>query len=237
MDREDQFLYIALALKILALGSWFLVLIVLVLYSLLFILYSKKKMENENREVVVYCASSAKIDRLYFDAASELGRLLVENGYTCINGAGKDGLMGALNDAVLEYGGRVKGIIPRFMADAGWGHSHLTETIITETIHERKAAMVKSADAVIALPGGVGTLEELSEIITWRQLGLYCKPVIILNINNYYQPLLSFFEKMISEKFMKETYRQLWEVASTPEEAVSLIRIISDWNTDYTKYD
>lgn len=194
-------------------------------------------MENGNREVVVYCASSAKIDQLYFDAASELGKLLAENGYTCINGAGKDGLMGALNDAVLQHGGRVKGIIPQFMVDAGWGHSLLTETIITETIHERKAAMVKSADAVIALPGGVGTLEELAEIITWRQLGLYYKPVIILNINNYYQPLLSFFEKMISENFMKETCRQLWQVAATPEEAVSFICTIPDWNSDYTKYD
>lgn len=123
------------------------------------------------------------------------------------------------------------------MVDAGWGHSHLTETIVTETIHERKAAMVKTADAVIALPGGVGTLEELAEIITWRQLGLYRKPIIILNVNNYYQPLLSFFEKMISERFMRESYRQLWQVVTTPEEAVTLIRTIPDWNPGYTKYD
>jgi len=196
-----------------------------------------EKMENRNREVVVYCASSAEIDPLYFDAASKLGALFAENGITCINGAGKQGLMGALNDAVLKNGGRVKGIIPQFMVDAGWGHAHLTETIITETIHERKAAMVKSADAVIALPGGVGTLEELAEIITWRQLGLYQKPVIVLNINNYYQPLLSFLEKMISEKFMKEVYRELWQVASTPQEAVALIGAIPDWSYDYTKYD
>lgn len=195
------------------------------------------KMENGNREVVVYCASSAEIDLLYFDAASKLGELLAENGFTCVNGAGREGLMGALNDAVLKKGGRVKGIIPRFMVDAGWGHSHLTETIVTETIHERKAAMVKTADAVIALPGGVGTLEELAEIITWRQLGLYRKPIIILNVNNYYQPLLSFFEKMISERFMRESYRQLWQVVTTPEEAVTLIRTIPDWNPGYTKYD
>lgn len=188
-------------------------------------------------EVVVYCASSAEIDQLYFDAASKLGELLAKNGITCINGAGKEGLMGALNDAVLKNGGRVKGIIPRFMIDAGWGHNHLTETIITETIHERKAAMARSADAVIALPGGVGTLEELAEIITWRQLGLYRKPVIILNVNNYYEPLLSFLEKMISEKFMKELYRELWQVADSPEAAVDLISNTPDWNTDYTKYD
>ncbi|MDR2816787.1 MAG: TIGR00730 family Rossman fold protein [Proteiniphilum sp.] len=177
-------------------------------------------------EVAVYCASSAEIDPLYFNAALKLGALLAENGVTCINGAGRDGLMGALNDAVLEHGGRVKGIIPQFMVDAGWVHARLTETIITETIHERKAAMVRSADAVIALPGGIGTLEELAEIITWRQLGLYRKPVIILNINNYYQPLLSFLEKMISEKFMKEACRELWQVAAGPEAAVELIRTI-----------
>jgi uncharacterized protein (TIGR00730 family) len=194
-------------------------------------------MENGNREVVVYCASSAEIAPLYLDAASRLGALLAENGITCVNGAGKAGLMGALNDAVLKNGGRVKGIIPQFMVDAGWGHPHLTETIITETIHERKAAMVKSAGAVIALPGGIGTLEELAEIITWRQLGLYRKPVIILNINNYYQPLLLFLEKMISEKFMKEAYRELWQVAASPEEAIGLIRTIPDWDSGYTKYD
>lgn len=194
-------------------------------------------MENGKKEVVVYCASSAEIDPLYFDAAAKLGALLAKNGITCINGAGKEGLMGALNDAMLAQGGRVKGIIPRFMVDAGWGHTLLTETIITETIHERKAAMVQSADAAIALPGGVGTLEELAEIITWRQLGLYPKPVIILNINDYYQPLLLFLEKMISERFMKEAYRELWQVANTPEEAVELVLTTPDWNPNYTKYD
>ncbi len=194
-------------------------------------------MENGNKEVVVYCASSAEIDPLYFDAASKLGALLAENSITCINGAGRQGLMGALNDAVLQNGGRVKGIIPQFMVDAGWGHAHLTETIITETIHERKAAMVKTADAVIALPGGIGTLEELAEIITWKQLGLYRKPVIVLNINEYYQPLLSFLEKMVSEKFMKEVCRQLWHVATSPEEAVRLVLSATDWRLDCAKYD
>lgn len=194
-------------------------------------------MENGNREVVVYCASSAKIGSVYFDAASELGVLLAKNDISCINGAGREGLMGALNDAVLKNGGKVKGIIPQFMVDAGWGHDRLTETIVTATIHERKAAMAKAADAVIALPGGIGTLEELAEIITWKQLGLYLKPVIILNINNYYDPLLSFLEKMIDENFMKDIYRELWQVATTPQEAVELIRNMPDWSIDCTKYD
>ncbi|MDR0421964.1 MAG: TIGR00730 family Rossman fold protein [Proteiniphilum sp.] len=194
-------------------------------------------MENGNREAAVYCASSAEIAPPYLEAASQLGALLAANGITCVNGAGRAGLMGALNDAVLKNGGRVKGVIPRFMVDAGWGHPHLTETIITETIHERKAVMVKSADAVIALPGGIGTLEELAEIITWRQLGLYRKPVVILNTNDYYRPLLLFLEKMISEKFMKETCRELWQVAAAPEEAISLIRTLPDRNPGYTKYN
>lgn len=194
-------------------------------------------MENLTKEVVVYCASSAKIDPLYFEAASKLGALLAKKGLTCINGAGREGLMGALNDAVLQYGGKVKGIIPQFMIDAGWCHSHLSETIVTETIHERKATMAKFADAAIALPGGVGTLEELAEIITWKQLGLYKKPVIILNINHFYDSLLAFFDRMMSEQFMKVGYRELWCVASTPEEAVDLVFEIADWDSDNTKYE
>lgn len=194
-------------------------------------------MENLNKEVVVYCASSAKINPLYFDAASKLGALLAEKGVTCINGAGREGLMGALNDAVLLHGGKVKGIIPQFMIDAGWCHTHLTETIVTETIHERKAAMAKTADAAIALPGGIGTLEELAEIITWKQLGLYRKPVVILNINHYFDSLLTFFDRMIEEQFMKEGYRGLWRVATSPVEAVDMIFETTDWEFDYTKYE
>lgn len=196
-----------------------------------------REMKNRDREIVVYCASSADIAPLYFEAASKLGELLAAHGYTCVNGAGKEGLMGALNDAVLMNGGKVKGIIPEFMVDNGWGHSHLTETIITKTIHERKAAMVESADGVIALPGGIGTLEELAEIITWRQLGLFQKPVIILNTNDFYQPLFSFLEKMIAEKFMKAAYRELWQVATTPEEAIALVCAVPDWIPGFTKYD
>lgn len=195
-------------------------------------------MVDAYKEIAVYCASSAHIDPLYFEAASELGRLMAQKGYTCVNGAGKEGLMGALNDAVLAHGGRAKGIIPQFMVDAGWGHEHLTERVVTQTIHERKAAMVKLADAVIALPGGVGTLEELSEIITWKQLGLFKKPVIILNVNDYYLPLLAFFDKMIEEKFMSGAYRELWRVAHTPQEAITLIEEgIPDWDAHYTKYN
>ncbi len=189
----------------------------------------KKIMKQTQRSVVVYCASSSLIDACYFDAAERLGELLAANGILCINGAGKEGLMGALNDSVLRHGGAVKGIIPQFMVDAGWCHDQLNETIITQTIHERKESMAESADAVIALPGGVGTLEELAEIITWKQLGLYDNPVIILNTNDYYQPLLSFFDKMMEAKFLNRANGDMWQVASTPEEAVGLLLGFPHW--------
>lgn len=186
--------------------------------------------KSSEYSVVVYCASSAQIGQCYIDAATLLGKLLAENGITCINGAGKQGLMGALNDAVLRHGGKVKGVIPRFMVDAGWGHDLLTETIVTGTLHERKAAMADHSDAVIALPGGVGTLEELAEIITWKQLGLYQHPIVLLNTNGYYNPLLAFFDQMIEEKFMKSESREMWQVASTPAEVIALLHNFPDRN-------
>lgn len=186
-------------------------------------------MNETQRAVVVYCASSSQVNRCYFEAAERLGELLAAKDIICINGAGKQGLMGALNDSVMRHGGTVKGIIPQFMVDAGWCHEQLSETIITQTIHERKEQMARAADAVVALPGGVGTLEELAEIITWKQLGLYGNPVIILNINNYYKPLLSFLEKMIEENFLNTTEQNRWIVASTPEEVITLLANSFHW--------
>ena len=191
----------------------------------------------ENSGVVVYCASSAQIDPTYFEAAKRLGQLCAEQGIAVINGAGKQGLMGALNDSILAHGGTTLGIIPQFMVDAGWCHESLTETIFTDTIHERKSLMAKISNAAIALPGGIGTLEELAEIITWKQLGLYNKPIIIININGYYDLLLGFFDKMISEQFMSSAYYQMWKVVSSPEEAIESLKNFPVWNPSFTKYD
>ena len=192
--------------------------------------------KNSEYNVLVYCASSNLIGPVYTRAASRLGELLAKNGITCVNGAGREGLMGALNDALLQHGGRVKGIIPRFMSDAGWGHDELTELIVTETIHERKALMADTADAVVALPGGMGTLEELAEILTWKQLGLSHHPIILLNVDHYYDPLLAFFDKMISERFMSDDFRRMWLVADTPEEVISLLQNYPEWNPTFGKY-
>lgn len=193
-------------------------------------------MSKMTSTVVVYCASSAEIDDVYMDAAARLGELLADNAIMCINGAGKQGLMGALNDSIIRSGGKVTGVIPRFMVDAGWCHDELSETVVTETIHERKAHMAQSADAVIALPGGMGTLEELAEILTWKQLGLYSNPVILLNVNDYYTPLLRFFERMMDEKFMNERYQEMWQVAATPEEAIELLQDRTEWSPSFYKY-
>lgn len=192
--------------------------------------------KNSDYNVVVYCASSNQLRPVFTRAATRLGELLAQNGITCVNGAGKEGLMGALNDAVLQHGGRVKGIIPRFMSDAGWGHDELTELVVTETIHERKALMADTADAVVALPGGMGTLEELAEILTWKQLGLSHHPIILLNVDHYYDPLLAFFDKMISERFMRDDFRRMWLVADTPEEVISLLQNYPEWNPTFGKY-
>lgn len=186
-------------------------------------------MNNIQRAVVVYCASSSLVNKCYYEAAEHLGEILAQKGIVCINGAGEQGLMGALNDAIIRHGGIIKGIIPRFMVDAGWCHEGLHEIIITKTIHERKDRMARAAHAVIALPGGIGTLEELAEIITWKQLGLYNNPVIIVNTNDYYRPLLSFFDKMTEEKFLNLEGQNAWNVVSTPDEAVDLLMNFFRW--------
>ena len=190
----------------------------------------------QNSGVVVYCASSPQIGQEYFEAAERLGQLCADQGIAVINGAGKQGLMGALNNSTLAHGGTAIGIIPQFMVDAGWCHENLTETIFTETIHERKSLMAEISDAAIALPRGIGTLEELSEIITWKQLGLYNKPIVIININGYYDLLLRFLDKMMSEQFMNPDYRQMWKVASSPEEAIESLKNFPVWNPSFTKY-
>ena len=185
--------------------------------------------------VVVYCASSAHIEDVYFDAARQLGKVLAENNITCITGAGRQGLMGAVNDSVLENGGRVKGIIPQFMIDSGWCHHQLTELIVTDSMHERKSLMAQQSDAAIALPGGFGTLEELAEILTWKQLGLYKNPIIILNINGYYDPLLAMFDKMIGEKFLHHNYQNMWKVVDSPDEVIECLQNFETWKPSFKK--
>ena len=185
-------------------------------------------MKEEIRgNICVFCASSANIDSRYLEAARDLGGLLAREGWRCVNGGGAVGLMGALTDGVLDAGGKVTGVIPKFMVDNGWCYDRLDDVIITADMHQRKQMMSEMASAVIAMPGGVGTLEELLETLTWRQLGLVKVPIIILNTMGYYDPLLAMLHQAIDEGFMKESHARLWRVAATPAEAVALLDDIS----------
>ncbi len=175
------------------------------------------------KSICVYCAASSKVDKIYFDTAKELGILLVKNKITCICGAGNQGLMGTLSDSILDNNGEVIGIIPRFMHEEGWFHKKLTQLQITDTIHARKERMAAISDAVITLPGGCGTMEELLEIITWKQLGLFFGPIVILNINNYFSPLIEMLDKAVDESFMRKEHKDIWTVAKTPKEALEQV--------------
>ena len=175
------------------------------------------------KTITVYCASSSHIDEAYFQAARELGSLMARCGITVVNGSGKTGLMGAVNQGAIDAGGKTIGVIPQFMFDRSWQHPGLTELIVTPDMHRRKEKMAELADAVIALPGGVGTFEELLEIITWRKLGLFNGPIVILNTNGYYDPLLTMFCDAASKGFMRNLDLGLWKVADTPQQAIELL--------------
>ena len=191
---------------------------------------------NKINSVCVYSASSTKIDSIYFETAHQLGTLLGTQGIRLVNGAGNMGLMAAVADAVLAGGGVVTGVIPRFMVEQGWHHTGLTELVEVDTMHERKRRMAELSDAVIALPGGCGTLEELLEVITWKQLGLYLKPIVILNVKGYYDPLLEMFGRAAEEHFMGARHMDIWRVAQTPAEALELVRTTPLWDVSIRKF-
>lgn len=186
--------------------------------------------------VCVYCASSTQIDEKFFRAAEELGHLIAGHGLTLITGAGKLGLMNTIENAALEAGGKVTGVIPTFMVREGWHHEGLTQLIETDSMHERKQTMADLSDGVIALPGGCGTMEELLEIITWKQLGLYLNPIVILNIDGFYDALLAQLAKAVDENFMRSIHADIWKVATTPEEAVKLLLTTPAWDKNVRKF-
>lgn len=178
---------------------------------------------NDIHSVAIYCASSTKIKPIYYEAASRLGQLLAERGVTQVNGAGNMGLMQATSDAALAAGGKVIGVIPHFMIEQNWHHTGLTQIIETEDMESRKQTINDMTDAAIVLPGGCGTLDELFEIMTLKQLGVYLKPIVILNIDGYYDYLLLHLQRSMEENFMRKEHADIWRVAKTPEEAVEMV--------------
>jgi uncharacterized protein (TIGR00730 family) len=166
----------------------------------------------------VYCASSKKAGQKYFDDTVALADVLIERNVSIKYGGGAVGLMGALADRYIAKGGHIVGIIPEFMAKIEWAHPKVTEMHIVHDMHERKRLLLEGSDAVIALPGGTGTLEELSEAITLKRLGHYNKPILLLNTNKFYTPLDEFFEKMADEHFLSPKHLAMWQLFEKPED-------------------
>lgn len=172
--------------------------------------------------ITVYGASSRRIAPVFTDAARELGAEIARSGRLLVCGGGQTGVMGAAIDGALSAGGEAIGVLPQFMVDRNWNHPGLARMIATPDMHHRKRTMASLASAVIACPGGIGTFEELTEIITWRKLGLWSGNIVILNVDGYYDFLLSMFDSAIRHKFMSDADRDLWNIALTPSEAVRM---------------
>src|ERR1700733_7978467 len=170
------------------------------------------------RAVCVYCASSRTSHPEYREAAFRLGVVLADRGLEVVYGGGARGSMGALADGALSKGGRVRGILPRFMADLEWGHTGLSELELVEDMRIRKHLMLTRSQAAIALPGGSGTLEELLEAITLKRLGLYLNPILLVNTRSFFTPLLEVLQRAVDEHFMDPRHLQMWQVVATPDE-------------------
>ena len=186
--------------------------------------------------ICIYCSSSTKIDDCYFRDAYELGKLMAAQGIAVVNGAGSMGLMQASTDGCLEAGGKAIGIIPSFMIKEGWCHQGMTQIVETPDMHIRQQKMAEMSDAAIILPGGCGTFAELMELITWKQLGLYLKPIVILNTNGYYDSLLQALKQAAEQNFMRQQHTAIWRVAQTPEEALRLVLETPLWDTSIRRF-
>jgi len=180
-------------------------------------------------KICVFASSSSLLHNIYGTSATELGRLVAAEGYEIIYGGGGIGLMGKLADSALESGGKVTGVIPGFMQEEGWAHTAVSEMIVTDDMHNRKKTMFGLADAIVALPGGIGTLEELTEAITLKQLGIFNGPIVILNTLGFYDLFLKMLDKMVLENFLHTQHLDIWTVAVTPHEVITQIKNYGGW--------
>lgn len=182
------------------------------------------------KTIAVYCASSNKVRASFLSAAERLGELIAAEGQRLVYGDGGIGLMAAVARGALKAGGEVVGVIPQFMIDQGWNNPESTKTIVTQTMHERKAKIVEISDAMVALPGGIGTFEELLECLTWKQLGLHHNPVVILNTEGYYDKLLECIDLMVDEQMMRPIHKEMFVVVSEPEQVLPAIMNAPEWD-------
>jgi len=192
--------------------------------------------QRPDRAVCVYCASSRTAHPEYREVAFRLGEVLAERSIAVVYGGGGKGSMGALADGALSKGGRVIGILPRFMADLEWGHPGLTELKLVEDMRTRKHLMLTAAEAAVALPGGCGTLEELLEAITLKRLGLFLGPIVLVNTRGYFQPLLQMLARAVEEQFMDSRHPLMWQVVARPEEVVEAIDRAPPWTAEHRSF-
>jgi len=176
------------------------------------------------RRICVFCGASTGTDAVYQAAAIAMGKTLAENNIDLVYGGGNKGLMGLIADSTIDNGGRAFGVIPKALVDKEEAHTRLSEQFVVNTMHERKMMMATLSDGFIAMPGGFGTLEEFIEIITWAKLGFHQKPCALLNINHFYDGLLSYFDQLVADGFVKPNMRQLVLTASTPADVLNTMQ-------------
>jgi uncharacterized protein (TIGR00730 family) len=182
--------------------------------------------------ICVYCASSQKIDPAYHDAARQLGATLATRGYTIVYGGGALGSMGALAGGALAHGGKIIGVLPKFMMELEWGHPNLTELQLVEDMRTRKHMMLSQSQGLVTLPGGTGTFEELLEAMSLKRLGLYTHPIILVNTRNYFAPLLEMLQRAVAERFMDERHLDMWQVVPAPEDVPAALAAAPPWSPD-----
>jgi len=184
------------------------------------------------RSLCVYCGSSGRGRDSHHEAARRLGRLMAQAGVRLVYGGGRIGMMGLVADAVLAAGGEVVGIIPRFLDQVEVGHSGVSRMIVTDNMHERNEKMAELADAFVILPGGLGTLDETFEILTWKQLQLHDKPVVIADIDGYWQPLVALVDRMIEENYARPEHRNMFRIVASVDEVLPALEEMPEFRTE-----
>ena len=181
-------------------------------------------------KVTIYCSSSNTLPQKYYEETKKIGQLLAKENITIIYGGGSSGLMGTLADSALENDGKVIGVIPRFMKAVEWDHKGVNLMIETEDMAERKKLLIEGTDAVIALPGGVGTFEELFEVLSAKRLGLFTKPIIIYNYQGFYNPIIEMLETCVEENFMGKQHRDIWTEVTQLEDLIEAMKNAPAWS-------
>ncbi|HSG80679.1 MAG TPA: TIGR00730 family Rossman fold protein [Gemmatimonadota bacterium] len=187
---------------------------------------------NVIKQVCVYCASSTQADESYLVAAERLGQVLAANSIAIAYGGGGVGSMGRLADGALSAGGKVVGVIPRFMKELEWYHREVSEFVEVDDLHDRKRRLLNGADAVVALPGGSGTLDELLEAISLKRLGSFTGPIVMVNTRRFFDPCLEMLERCIEQRFMQPRHRDMWQVVDEPEQVIEAFASAPPWSSD-----